>query len=328
MFKKILKLFNRSPLETYKTDDDVQFKRDKFIRIQSMNFFGRFSKSENSEWKIAWSDSDPASGTGGYRKSGKGTFVLLHGSTPCFSVQVERPSLPNVANNGTFLINDMLFDENAGSVLYIFNSAGQNIFQNNFTSKIYSTGISACGKFAACKLYFSDSEDSGLISFINIDMGRIEWKKQPYPGWGDEFIFDSESKILSIKYQQGYYRVDFSGTPLDANQFEEDTIAGDDLYSAIDLLKKRTDKYMQSRNSTELQKIKSTFENMIEKTKNADPAYSAKIYRYLGEIDEFIGEEPSAIKNYEAASSYDDKIGVTRKLQALKRKNQSPLQGA
>jgi nitrate/nitrite-specific signal transduction histidine kinase len=85
---------------------------------------------------------------------------------------------------------------------------------------------------------------------------------------------------------------------------------------------------MQSRNSTELQKIKSTFENMIEKTKNADPAYSAKIYRYLGEIDEFIGEEPSAIKNYEAASSYDDKIGVTRKLQALKRKNQSPLQGA
>lgn len=302
-------------------NDEVSYIGKRVISIPSIQFTGKYAVSPNYEWTIAWSDSDSITGKGGYRESGKGSFALIHNGKPCVVGKMERPSLAKVTNNGTFLVNDILFGDNLASVLSIYDNCGNVIISHHFSAKMFSTGISACGLYAACQLCFSDYEDSGKMAFFSIERKELIWKARPYPEWVETFNFDIDKRHLIIEYSKGRrYTIDFDGRPLEAEKYEEDTISSGDLYSAIELLKQRSSKAMDEMNSDEIEINRARFLKLLPHAKNSEPAYPAKIHRYIGEIDEYKKEYLSAIQNYEQAITYDPKVGVKRKLLILQKK--------
>ncbi|NLE01617.1 MAG: hypothetical protein GX640_17270 [Fibrobacter sp.] len=320
-FKIISEFLNEKQTTLSKIErEEVQYIGKNFIRIPSLQFFGRYSVSSNKDWIIAWSDSDSATGTGGYRESGKGSYVLIHNSKPCIIGKLERPSLAKVADNGTFIINDIMFGDNLASVLIIFDNCGNEIIKHRFEAKMFSTGLSECGQYAACQLCFSESEDSGQMALFSLEQRNVLWKARPYPEWVESFDFRLNERLIVNCYSNGRkYKIHLDGSPLETEIYEEDTISNGDLFSAIELLQKRVSVAMEKGNDKVIYNNRSRFLELVPRAKNADKAYSAKIYRYIGEIDEYLKDFSKAIANYEMAINYDPKIGVKRKLQALKK---------
>ncbi|MCL5035850.1 MAG: hypothetical protein M1269_01920 [Chloroflexi bacterium] len=90
------------------------------LNIQSLDFFGNFSKSPDGRFIIAWDDTDKKSGIGGFREQGMGEFLLIDRSAPILKRKLQRPNAGKVANNGIFIIgNYPTFDPKLQIILAI-----------------------------------------------------------------------------------------------------------------------------------------------------------------------------------------------------------------
>jgi hypothetical protein len=91
---------------------------DTFVTVEDIGFFGPYSQSNNGRFLVAWSDSDPSSGSGGFREGGLGTYVLAEYGSVILDGKAERPNDGRVADNGTFIFNDWMFGSGLKSTFF------------------------------------------------------------------------------------------------------------------------------------------------------------------------------------------------------------------
>ena len=98
-----------------------------WLYIKSIDFHGRFCKSKSNKWVICWSDSDKTLSKGGYRESGHGRYILYDLENDVIVTQgekLERPNNGDIADNGTFSLEDWHFGNNLSGTIYVYSYNG------------------------------------------------------------------------------------------------------------------------------------------------------------------------------------------------------------
>jgi hypothetical protein len=188
---------------------------DDFVTIPQLDFYGPYSRSENGVFTLAWCDADPASGHAGNRTEGRGPFVLLRDDKIVISGSIERPHDGKVANNGIFILNDVMFRRELNGTFYAFSPDGTEILSHRFEANLHNNGLSKDGEFAVCQLCNSPSRDGGTLAFFDLGHRSLLWQIEPEDGWADSYAFDTVKRELTLAYEgQGESRYSFGGEPL------------------------------------------------------------------------------------------------------------------
>jgi hypothetical protein len=189
--------------------------KDGWIRIKSsdLNFFGKYSMSQENAFKVAFSD-------GRFVKDGtemrwtKGKVILLKGDEVVWSKAVSRPHAAKVASNGNVVIFDSGFkpDHRLGSSLLIFDLNGDLLLQHEFESNSNDCNITKDGGLCFASTL---SPDNTLYAF-DVASKQILWKLKDKDASTGQIILDNQDRIISIeKPGLGIARtLDFAGKPI------------------------------------------------------------------------------------------------------------------
>lgn len=283
--------------------------------IDDIDFVGRFSLSPSGRYRLIWSDRDPATHTGGARASGHGMWSLLDNDCPILEGRLERPADGQVADNGTFIISDALFEDALAARLHAFRVDGSPILSRDLAANLANCAVSAEGCLAICQTANAPgSPDS--CRYILFDLGEggeiASWENET--GWASGYAFDIPSGLVYLidgNGDQVAYGLD--GQMLDRPGWESSRISRGNLAA-----------------------IRAVFER--ERTAGGEAAFAdlvtgcdvaiarrdiydhAPALRLRGEILEHVGDLPGALAAFDEALALDPQIGVSRRADGLRRK--------
>ena len=309
-------------LESVKTNpgNKVMKSGDKFVRVSSLDFFGPYSESPNKEFIIAWSDCDQERGIGGFRERGEGSYVLAQNGEVIRSGRLKRPNDGKIANNGTSIVNDWMFGEGLKGTFYAFDLLGKDLVKHRFSANLFNNGISEDGRYAVCQCANSDTEDSNVLAFFDLDKGILLWKIQPESGWADSYHFDCERKEIILHYRdRGEYRYGFGGGFIDKDKWEAERINYASAFELSIIAKERYKEKATALNEGDAQEILSLLDLALKKGLDEYPNEKAAVYRTMGEVKESLGKTTEAILNYELALQLNPKVGIKSRLDMLKK---------
>jgi hypothetical protein len=291
-----------------------------FVSVDSTNFFGPYSESENGKFLVAWSDTDKEKGIGGFRERGEGSYILAEDTVVVISGRLQRPNDGKVANNGTFIINDWMFGEGLKGTFYAFDKLGNQLVQHRFTANLFNNGIAEDGRFAVCQCANSDTEDGRILAFFDLVKGILLWKIYPITGWADSYRFDAEKNELILRYREkGEYRYTFAGQFVDKEKWEVERVNFASAFELSLIAKERFKEKNYNLGEKDAEGILSLLYSALVKGLDEYPNEKATVYRTIGEIKESLGNISEAIHNYELALELNPKVGVKRRLDALKK---------
>jgi hypothetical protein len=168
---------------------------DDFIRFSSIGFFGPSKESPSGEWVVAWSDSDPEGSIWGSRESGHGRYILYNAVEKKLVLEgkLERPTSAEVANNGSFSVEDWHFGNELSGTFYVFSCSGEKLIEEKLSANILNSAISNNGLLAVCQTAHAPAGGDGdlLVGFIVKD-GHKAFSINPPTGWAETYEFDEE----------------------------------------------------------------------------------------------------------------------------------------
>lgn len=189
-----------------KRTDRISKIGSRMVRVSSLDFFGPYSESENNIFTLGWSGSD-------YFLAKKDA-VLLKGT-------LQVLSDGKVANDGTFILNDLMLGDELDGTFYVFDMSGTKVMSHYFEANLYNNGISPNGKYAVCQCANSNTGDSGVLAFFDIEAGLLLWKIKPKSGWAYSYSFDMKNRYLYLECQEeGKFRYNFDGEFVDKEKWE------------------------------------------------------------------------------------------------------------
>lgn len=246
---------------------------------------------------------------------------MAEDSVVVVSGRLERPHDGKVADNGVFIINDWMFGEGLKGTFYAFDRLGTQLVQHRFAANLFNNSIAKDGTFAICQCAFnSNTEDGGVLSFFDLLKGILLWKTQPEPGWADSYGFDLERKELILRYREkGEYRYSFTGQFIDKEKWETERLNFASAFELSFIAKERLKEKGCNLREEDAKEILSLLHSALVKGLDQYPNEKATVYRTVGEIKESLGNISEAILNYEFALELNSKVGVKRRLEALKK---------
>ncbi|THK41049.1 hypothetical protein E8Q33_10970 [Methylophaga sp. SB9B] len=293
-----------------------------FIRISSINFFGPFKDSPSGEWIVGWSDSDPEGTTGGHRESGHGRYVLYNTVEKELVLQgkLERPNSADVANNGSFSIEDWHFGSELSGTFYVFSCTGDEIIKRKFSANILNSAISNNGLLAVCQTANAPSgSDGNLLTGYSVKEGHEAFSITPLTGWAEAYEFDEEkSEFGAVLKSIGTFFYSSEGVLLEPQKF--------------DLARLRSNRYEVSLFASEeiLQSDQSSREFVEEALKASSKAlaagaekndhWKAMALKVKGLAYERRGNDEEALAAFDSALEINPKIGVKRKANGIRKR--------
>lgn len=168
-------------------------------RIPKISFTGTFTSSPNGKFHIAVMDGDGI-GRAGRRRKERGRYVLFTDHKIVATGKLERPNFPAVADNGTFCIQDWMFDTRKSHLqgtFYVFSRKGKRLAKRYFKANLMNSAISADGKYAAVATAASPKEkDSATLEIFELPRGKAVFSEQV--GLVNSMAFNSETGNLKI----------------------------------------------------------------------------------------------------------------------------------
>lgn len=295
---------------------NVEYRPEGWVKIEKPSFFGEYSKSPSSVYAIAWSDSDPGGGVGGYRKKGHGPYILLQRQEILLKGKIQRPNDGKVANNGTFIFNDWMFGEGLKGTFYAYTRAGELLIKKAVKANLFNNGLSDDGRYACYQTCNADSEDGNMFFLYDLHTKRLITRFWPPSGWAKEYRFDSTRQVVFFDYGEGkVYRYTFDGNFLDESEWLVNREKNATGYLALSIAEEK----LKTRDSSNLDDYKDIFA-LVEKAKigGISAHTEAKIKRTLGEICLMCGDNNKAIILFEEALALNEKVGVKKLLAKLK----------
>ncbi len=141
---------------------DIDWDGD-WIEIGSLGFCGQYSKSSDGVFAVGWG------GHYGDKPGSLGGYVLVRNNCIVLTGVAERPQDGKVANNGTFILNDWLWDGELSGTFLAFSATGERLISHQFEANLHNNGISPDGRFAVCYLCNSPHPDGGTLAFFNLE---------------------------------------------------------------------------------------------------------------------------------------------------------------
>ena len=307
------------------SDPMVSYIGDSLIIVKSIRFSGLFRRSQSGEWIICWSDADEEQHRGGHRESGYGRYVLYNAVKNTVAVQgrLERPNSGHVANNGCFSIEDWHFGSNLSGTFHVFSSIGNETIRKKLNSNILNSGISDRGKFAICQTANNpNSADGNMLFGFDVEKSGELFSVHPKTEWANryEFIEDTAHFVVVIK-DIGKFRYDAQGhfidignydsAKLNCNRFEVVLFAAEELLKDPQLDQKRA----QAALAAALRARSLGADN--------DRNWKAVALKIQGLANEALGNNNEALSAFVEALKINQKIGVKRKADALRKKQES-----
>ena len=289
---------------------------DLMVSIRDLNFFGRFSKSPNGEYVLVWRDADPAGGRGGYRESGKGDYLLIHGGYIAAEGKLERPNDGKVSDSGRFVLSDWCFGDALRSTFYVFDNQGRILISHQFRANALHSEISTDGCFAIFMTARSDNSDSNKLWLFDIESAEVLLSKWPESGIPDRYDFDSSEALLWLVYDgKGRYAFSMSdGTFLDQDRWETERI---DWAHPFELSRIGQERLKAAGTDIDLKtgaEIAFILKKAIASGINENAFEHARTLKTLGDLWERLGDHQEALKCFEEAQSINPKVGVKRRI--------------
>ncbi|SES30076.1 hypothetical protein SAMN04487958_1134 [Vreelandella subterranea] len=295
---------------------------DNFIRIQSIGFFGQFKKSPSGEWIVGWSDSDPEGGIGGHRESGHGRYILYNTVEKKLILQgeLERPNSADVANNGSFSVEDWHFGSELSGTFYVFSCSGEELVKKKFSANILNSAISDNGLLAICQTANARSgNDGNLLVGFRIKERDDVFSINPSTGWAEAYEFDEEDFRFGVVLKGvGTFFYGSDGVLLDPHKF--------------DLARLRSNRYEISLIASQeiVKSDQSSLEQVEEALKASSKAIQAGTERndywkaialkVNGLANERLGRDEDALAAFDSAIKLNPKIGVKRNANAIRKR--------
>ena len=287
------------------------------LHIPSIGFIGQTSRSPDGNYTLGWSDSDPSALVGGYRKEGRGCFVLLRGHDLILRGTLERPNDGKVSNSGIFIFNDWLLGDGLKGVFCAFYPTGQPILLHRFEANLHTNGLSQGGELAVCQTCNSPTPDGDKLSLFDLRTTALLWQIRPPTGWATSYQFDLQRGLVRLKYKGlGVFDYSLSGEFLDNARWEAAQIEKGDGYNVLQIARQRlagSSGQLNPESVSELMRILAIAWNRLD----LYPGFRAMVERTRGEISERQGDLQATIRYYEAALALDPKVGVKRRLASL-----------
>ncbi|MBX9822113.1 tetratricopeptide repeat protein [Afipia birgiae] len=289
-------------------DNDIGF-GDEFIQIPSRDFFGESSRSPNGRFTIAWTD-------GGPNQSRRGRYIFLDRGKVVFEGSMPRPNDGKVADNGVFILNDWGAVEALSGTLAAFRPDGKPIIARKLKANLFNNGLSADGRWAICQTANAPSEDGGRLFVFDLAAGIQISSWQAASGWADQYVFSADGQIIFLEYRdRGSFAYGIDGTFLDRTKWLAAGLQRGDLAIIEELLCET--KNLPSRELTDL--LLPAINLALAAKQNADAKSQARAHRLSGTCLEAMGNISKALTAYERALSLDEKVGVKRKVDQLRK---------
>jgi hypothetical protein len=308
-----------TPKKEYSTYQKNISYHGNYIDIDSLDFFGKFNKSPNEIYTVAYSESP------------SNKYVLLKGENILVKGDIDRPSLASVANNGTFIINNWGISTNLYGLFTSFTNNGDIIIKEKLKANLCNNSISADGSYAICQTYKSKhEEDSNKLLFFDLIERKLLWKINSLTGIAESYNFNLDEKILTLHYSNNRsYRYSFEGRLLDEEEWKQENNEelDDDLDNDLD------DDHLEITDPSQLfERLEETHKEDLESLSKEEVSLHlkklsllldfeeittvkykhARTYRYLGESYLKLDRKRDALQNFKEALKVSKRVGVKR----------------
>jgi tetratricopeptide (TPR) repeat protein len=186
----------------------------------------------------------------------------------------------------------------------IFDKNGRELFSVRTTANLGVCCISDDSSLAIFETYASPTDDADKIFIIDISAKAIAHKFDR-PHAFNKVKIDSKKKCLKLTDSKGFIFIcDFEGNQKNREQYEAAIFAKGSVWDKLALYESKGEK------------------EKIGALDDKDASYSfgkSNIYRKIGEFYMAAGNIPKTIENWNRALEIDPKVGVKRKLEALKK---------
>lgn len=281
-------------------------------------FYGRKQFSPNRQYCVSYSD--------GHYENNKwknGDIALIKDNKLLFKKKLQRPNDCLVSNDGVVIVCDWINSDALTGKFIIFNTTGEEIVSKKTTANLGSCAISDNSQIALFETHNSDTNDSDKIFIVDIPQKQIIQKFER-PASFNSAIIDTENKRIKLKDHKGFvFEVDFKGNQTNAEEYENHILTKGSVYDRL---------WVYADKPNEVKHKDTKYLELLNKSlTDKDASYSFgkdKIYRMIGEYYEANGDVAKTIENWEKAMQINSKIGLKRKLDSLKKKqenNQKPI---
>src|SRR5207253_1706376 len=187
------------------------------------------------------------------------------------------------------------------------------------TANILDSGISRNGKLAYCATANSKTEHSYKIFLFDLETGEELFCVTPRTGGIECYAFDEDRKLLIADVKGvGKFRYDRDGNFVDAENLDKANLNSSDYSRII-----RAAEKMLNEPDISQPRAREALEAVIRARSlgaDANPAWTPNALKVQGLAHEVLDELHEAIQVYEEAIVLNPKIGVKRKLDALKKR--------
>jgi hypothetical protein len=268
---------------------------------------GWSADSPNGRYTIKWSGRE-----GGYSLAGDHK-TLVNG-------RLVRPEEGHVSDTGTFVICDWL-DESLTGCFYAFDLRGYTLIKRVFQANLLNGGVSPDGSMAVCQTAHCDTDDGNILTLFSLKEGTERWRIHPPTGWADHYSFAEDGSAIYVEIaDRGRFRYDSTTAEfLDQNLWEESILVSGSPFDAFALGEARAAELSSVPSAKEIETVIETFQAVLRLGITKYPNLAASAHRAIGEHQERVGDEKSAIASYERALTFDAKVGVKRRLAILKK---------
>ena len=245
-----------------------------------------------------------------------GSIALLHEQALLYKNKAQRPNDCKVTNDGFVICCDWLnSEEGLTGKFLVFNPAGEVIFSKKTTANLGNCAISDDSKFAIFETYASETTDSDKIFVVDVDAKKIISKfERPY-AFNDVEIDTTRHRIV-LKNNKGFsFEIDFKGKQTNKEEYQGFVLKNGSVLDKVcfyeelpEKIRYKSDGYLES------------LDRALTNRESLDYFGKDKVYRSIGDYHEANGNSAEAITNWEKAIEINPKIGVKRKLDALKKK--------
>ena len=319
-------LFGRRPRSDHGREAPATFARPssgsapESLHLTSHKFHGQCVVSPNGRFRLAWCDARAVTtAAGNHHWSGRGRYLLMQGNTVVVDGKLPRPNLGQVANNGTFILNDQGFENGLHGRLCAFHASGEQCLSVEFNAILFNCGLSDDGRLAACHTCNSDDENDGsVLAIFDLLKRREISRSRPPSGWPDYYDFAQDSPTIGLGYRQlGVFHYQLTGEFTDRAAWIEASLTKGDYPRAILMCQMLIQDAGRAPNPEVLLKILSSLDRVMPAI--PDDKWRAVALKLRGIALDAQGFGLPALECFEVALSLDPKIGVKRHITRLRK---------
>lgn len=291
------------------------------LLLRQGDFVGTYARSPSGQWVVAWMDSEPGSQRGGARDAGEGAYLLYNTLTEQVVVRgrMPRPAHGHVANNGTFALVDVHFGQCLSGSFFVFNSAGKPLLKHDVSANIVLSALSSEGQYALFQTAFADTGDGSKLFLVDVPGGKQRFSVEPVAGWPERYEIDvSSGEVIAHFPNLGAFRYSSEGVFLEADRMCKSQADSPRYEHAIP--RAREILGVDDLDASQAEEALLILERALDHGSDWIEPWKAQCLKLIGQAHEALGDYRAAVLAYDDALSFDAKIGVKRKRDALLKK--------